>query len=231
MASSGYSGADPQTGNVTWHGPLQDVKGDHRHMPARTEAYRPGDERGHVNASSLGGGNTRSNVAAQHRDVNHGAYLSMERGERNALRGGAAIQSEKTAIVNDGPGGRPVAFQVNDSVTYADGRTQELHHSFTNESCLDQSAWNGASAALPGTFDGPNPGDGLRESMDAGSYARLMEETDAALPAVSQDYAEADFAGLPGMETNAGVEDTGPGAEDGPGADAGNDSGADPDPD
>lgn len=54
MRNPEYSTVDSQTGNVTYRGPLQIMKGDHSNMPPRTEAYLPGDERGHVNASSLG---------------------------------------------------------------------------------------------------------------------------------------------------------------------------------
>lgn len=46
---------NPYNGNVSWNGALFLQKGDHSNMPRRTDAYLPGDERGHVNASSLGG--------------------------------------------------------------------------------------------------------------------------------------------------------------------------------
>ena len=39
-------------GNVSWNGELSIQKGDHSNMPYRTDAYLPGDERGHINASS-----------------------------------------------------------------------------------------------------------------------------------------------------------------------------------
>ena len=104
-----HSSVDPNNGNVSWEGDLSIEKGDHSHMPGRTDAYLPGDERGHVNASSLGGTNTTDNIVAQHYDVNHGAYYSMEQGERTALQNGAAIDSTKTAIVNANPGDRPEA--------------------------------------------------------------------------------------------------------------------------
>lgn len=189
MRNPGYSSVNPNTGDVTYNGTLSLEKGDHSHMPSRTNAYLPGDERGHINGSSLGGGNSPSNVVAQHSDLNHGAYYSMEQGERNALRNGASIESEKTAVVNGQIGDRPSTFVVNDSVTYADGHTELIHHSFTNESNADQSAWNEAAAALPGTYDAPNPGDELRSIYDMESYASLMDETDAMLPSIEDEYA------------------------------------------
>lgn len=230
-----YSAVDLKTGNITYSGPLEITKGNHDHMPARTDAYLPGDERGHVNASSLGGGNTSSNVVAQNSDVNHGAYYSMEQGERAALQNGATIDSNKVAIVNGQPGDRPEAFMVSDTVTYADGHSETLHHSFTNESYANQQAWNDQSAALPGTFDAPNPGDGLRDSMSPEAYADLMERTDAELPGIAADYAPADFSGVPdsvaeagpaagsvsdsSAEANAGTSDADVGTDGGAGAD------------
>lgn len=230
-----HSAVDLKTGNITYSGPLEITKGNHDHMPARTDAYLPGDERGHVNASSLGGGNTSSNVVAQNSDVNHGAYYSMEQGERAALQNGATIDSNKVAIVNGQPGDRPEAFMVSDTVTYADGHSETLHHSFTNESYANQQAWNDQSAALPGTFDAPNPGDGLRDSMSPEAYADLMERTDAELPGIAADYAPADFSGVPdsvaeagpaagsvsdsSAEANAGTSDADVGTDGGAGAD------------
>lgn len=200
MRNPEYSSVNPNTGDVTYNGLLSLEKGDHSHMPNRTGAYLPGDERFHVNASSLGGDNSRNNIVAGHRDVNHGAFLSVEKGERTALQNGATIESEKTAVVNSQPGDRPSTFTVNDSVTYPDGHTESIHHSFANESHADQAAWNDMSASLPGTFDAPNPGDGLRDSMDSESYASLMESTDAELPELDIEYAPADFSGMPGLD-------------------------------
>lgn len=230
MRNPEHSSVNPNTGDVTYNGPLSLEKGDHSHMPSRTDAYLPGDERGHVNASSLGGVNTRANVVAQHSDVNHGAYLSVEKGERTALQNGATIESEKTAVVNSQPGDRPSTFTVNDTVAYPDGHTESVHHSFTNESYADQAAWNDISASLPGTFDAPNPGDGLRGSMDSESYASLMESTDTEIPGLAEDYAPADFSGVPdSTDTASATADNGVGNDTASGdcsADSGGDGGS-----
>lgn len=188
------SSTDPKTGNVTYKGSLSIMKGDHTHMPARTDAYLSNDERGHVNASSLGGINTRDNVVPQNRDVNHGSFMSMEKGECNALNSGATINSEKTAYVNGEPGSRPSAFIINDEITYADGHTETVSLSFTNESYSDQDQWNIEAAALSDTFDAPNPMDGLRDSMNEQSYSSLMEETDAYLPNIEDEYEATEIA-------------------------------------
>ena len=148
MYSNHHSSVNPNNGNVSWEGDLSIEKGNHFHMPGRTDAYLPGDERGHVNASSLGGTNTTDNIVAQHYDVNHGAYYSMEQGERTALQNGAAIDSTKTAIVNANPGDRPEAFMISDNVTYSDGHTESVHHSFTNASYTEQHSDNLQQASL-----------------------------------------------------------------------------------
>lgn len=225
MRSNSYSSTNPENGNVTWEGPLSLEKGNHDHMPSRTDAYLPGDERGHVNASSLGGNNTTDNIVPQNADVNHGGYYSMEQGERTALKNGATIDSTKTAIVDGRPGDRPNAFLVNDSVTYSDGHTEIVSNSFTNESYADQQAWNDLSASLPDTFDAPNPGDGLRDSMSTEEYADLMESTDAYLPDIADDYAPSDSSGLPGSDDVSADDDAD--ASTDTGASSGDDGGAD----
>ena len=194
MNSDKHSSVDEHTGSITWRGDLSIEKGNHSHMPARTDVYLPGDERGHINASSLGGANSPDNVVAQNYDVNHGAYYSMEEGERSTLKNGGMISSEKTAVVDAQPGGRPDVFMVSDHVTYSDGHTESVHHSFTNASYAEQQAWNDQSAALPDTFDAPNPGNVLADSMTGAEYAELMEDTDACLPGIAEDY-EAASAG------------------------------------
>lgn len=218
MRKHEYSSVDPKNGNITYSGPLEIMKGDHSNMPARSDAYLPGDERGHINASSLGGTNNSSNVTAQSKDLNHKAYLSVENGERAALKSGAAIYSEKTAIVDSKPGDRPNTFMVNDCITYTDGHTEMIHHSFVNENYALQSEWNDMTAALPGTFDAVESGDGLRDSMSSAEYTDLMEATDVGLPELDADYAPADFSSIWGNDVNgdsieadgvsAGVADT-----------------------
>ena len=147
----------------------------------------------------------------------------MEQGERSALQNGAAIDSSKTAVVNSEPGARPDLFTVTDNVTYSDGHAESIHHSFTNASYADQQAWNDMSAALPDTFDAPNPGNVLADSMSSSEYAELMENTDAELPGIAEDYAAADFSGIPGTDSVASDADT---AASGECADSSADSGS-----
>ena len=179
-------------GTITYMGTSDITKGNHNNMPQRTEAYLETDERGHIQASSLGGSNKTENVVPQSAELNHGAYYSMEKGERAALINGAAIQSEKIAYVSNQPGGRPDAFIVNDTVSYGDGQTQNIHLSFSNLTNAEQSGINAESVAQVSDMysELPNPGDNLREVMPSEEYAQLMEETDALLPNVGDFYTE-----------------------------------------
>lgn len=191
MRNPENSSIDPGNGKVGYRGLLSIEKGDHSNMPPRTAAYAPGDERGHLTASSLGGTNSENNVVPMHSNLNHGSFLHLEAGERGQLKEGHSIYSEKTAIVEGHPGDRPNTFLVNDAVTYADKHTETLYFSFTNESYADQEAWNEMSAALPDTFDAPNPNDSLRVSMSDEEYSCLMTETDSTLLNLSDEYAPA----------------------------------------
>ena len=202
-----YSYIDPETGNRIWAGPLEITPGDHHHMPQRDASYPSSEyERGHNNASSLGGGNGRDNISAQHRDVNRGAMRAVERGETAALRSGASIDSVRTVVVNGPPDSKtPEAFLISDTVTYPDGHVESIHHSFANIGYAEQAEMEAISASLPDAIDAPNPGDALRASMSPESYAELMEATDAELPSIADTYASADFSGaLPEPDTASG---------------------------
>lgn len=213
MAEKNYT-VDPVNGNVNYTGPSETTKGNHKGMPSRTEAYLPTDERGHVQASSEGGSNKRDNIVPMAHDLNHGSYLHMENAEKAAHNDGVKVTSDKTAFVDSKPGDRPTAFIVNDTLEFQDGTTQNVHLSFANMENDQQTAINNESIAaaseLMDEFD--NPGDALRESMTAEEYAALMEETDAALPNIADNFSQWDYEG-PGTglstESTADLEGTG----------------------
>ena len=180
------------SGSRGFRGSLELTSSNRSNMVSRNSAYLPSDDKGHTNAAMFGGPNNRSNVVPQSHDVNHGSYYQMEAGERTALENGASIESDKLAFASNQPGGRPDALRVNDQVTTPDGRTETISTSYTNATYAEQEAWNDASAALPDTFDAPNPGDGLRDSMSSAEYSDLMEATDSALPEVAELYEPSD---------------------------------------
>ena len=192
-----YTVVDSNTGTVTSHSNLEITKGNHKGMPSRTSAYLPGDERGHIQASSLGGSNDPSNIVPQHHDVNRYGWRDMERGETDALKNGATIDSTKIAYVDGNPGDRPSAFMVNDKITYPDGHTENVHLSFSNESYADQAEEERIVASLGDEiYDAPNP-DAARESMSPEEYKALMEEADQVDFDIRDEYAPADYSGLP----------------------------------
>lgn len=192
--------------NVTFKGNCEDVKGNHKGMPSRTSDYEPGDERGHVQASSLGGSNARSNVVPQNHDVNRGAYKSVEMGEKQAVHNGYQVETEKIAVVDTEKGNRPTTFIVNDVVTAPNGEQQELHHSFTNLSYEEQEELNESLNEHVDMLDVDNPNDSLREMMTTDEYAELMEATDQEMSSLKGEYADyvpmEDVEG--GIDTNGG---------------------------
>ena len=192
-----YTVVDSNTGTVTSHSNLEITKGNHKGMPSRTSAYLPGDERGHIQASSLGGSNDPSNIVPQHHDVNRYRWRDMERGETDALKNGATIDSTKIAYVDGKSGDRPSAFMVNDKITYPDGHTENVHLSFSNESYADQAEEERIVASLGDEiYDAPNP-DAARESMSPEEYKALMEEANQVDFDIRDEYAPADYSGLP----------------------------------
>lgn len=211
-----YSSVDTK-GNIHYSGPLEITKGNHSNMTPRTVAYLPGEnepkvgmyDRGHITASSLSphATNDKTNIAPMHSDLNRagGAYYAMEDGQRTALTNGASIHSEKTAFVGGQPDEKPSAFMVSDTITYESGQVDHVNLSFTNASYEEQQAWNDQSAALLDTFDAPNPGGGLRDSMSTAEYSELMKSTDEELPSITEEYASAGCSSLLGEDSNVSI--------------------------
>lgn len=188
MANNGTNTVDPKTGTITFRGTSESVPGNHKGMPARTDAYEPTDERGHIQASSLKGSNSPDNVVPQSKDLNHGAYYQMENAERTIAKNGGKVESEKTAFVSNQPGGRPDAFMVNDHVTHANGNVQVVHLSFANLTNAEQEGMNNTLQAHTDMLNAPNPGDSLRQSMTEQEYSELMEETEPHLSGIKEMY-------------------------------------------
>ncbi|MDO5134264.1 MAG: DNA/RNA non-specific endonuclease, partial [Eubacteriales bacterium] len=213
MGKNGTNTVDPNTGTITYSGTSESVPSSHKGMPPRTDAYEPTDERGHIQASSLSGPNTRDNVVPQSKDLNHGAYLQMENAERSIDKSGGKVESEKSAFVSNQRGGRPDAFMVNDHVTYANGHEQTVHLSFANLTNEQQESMNQALNAHTDMLNAPNPGDTLRESMSTAEYSQLMEETESYLPSVKEMYDPGTiFADLSQPEAQATLESSASGA-------------------
>jgi len=185
---------DPTSGTVESRGYLELTKGDHSNMPKRTDAYPDLYERGHLNASSLGGGNHELNIQPQAKDLNHGGFYAMEAGERAALQAGATIDSHKIAYNTSGPGTAPDCYMINDTITYPDGKTQTVHLSFANLNNAEQEAYAELLDQHTDLYDAyPNPGDIGREIFSPEEYSQLMEECEAKLDSIQDEYSE-DYA-------------------------------------
>ena len=184
----GYYTSNLETGTKSYKGPSELTESNHNGMKQRDGAYLPTDERGHIEASSLSGDNSELNVVPQAKDLNHGAYLSVENGEKYALKNGNTIISEKIAYASNQPGQRPDAFMVNDIVTMQNGQQQEIHHSFANLQNSEQEALNLELYEHSDMLNVSNQGDTLRENMSTEEYADLMEETDVELPDLKDNY-------------------------------------------
>ncbi len=192
---------DCNTGTKIYNGSSEMTKSNRSGMAAKDSSYPPFYERGHIQAASLGGTNGKENIAPMAKDLNHHSYLSVENGEKSALKKGYTVQSEKIAYASVQPGHMPDSFLVNDKVTYANGQTQEIHHSFANMMNAEQENLNATLSNYSEALNVPNPSDTLRENMSMDEYANLMEKTDDELPNLKDEYDEQIFI------TSANTED------------------------
>lgn len=94
----GYNTVDLDTGTKDYVGPSELTKGNHDGMPPRDSSYLSTDERGHIQASSLSGDNSKLNIAPQAKDLNHGAYpFSESQGQYARVQ---TMDDEKWSIIN-----------------------------------------------------------------------------------------------------------------------------------
>ena len=213
--SRGTYSVDPKTGTVTYIGECILTSGDHSNMPARTPAYPEGYERGHGHGSSVGGVNDRLNITPQAADVNHHGYASMEAGEREVLKAGGQVETEKSSVFTHKGCYVPETYQVNDTITYPTGKTQEVHLSFANLSYAEQETYaREVEAQASGMSDAwPNPGDALREEMTPAEYAKVIEETESFLPGIkdlySPDWVTVEHSDTPQAEWTADLTEDG----------------------
>ena len=76
---------------------------------------------------------------------------------------------------------------INDTFTSPDGKSQSVHLSFQNASPEEQQQWNETAEQYSDIDDYPNP-DPLRDSMSQEEYSSLMEETDAELHSIRDEF-------------------------------------------
>lgn len=198
IESNGYSFTTDDNGTVVATGDLQSstaARDGAMQASAGGSARLDNDDGGHLIAARANGPAIQENLSAQNSNLNRSSFKVMENAEQNAIRDGAKISTERTAFVgNDvAPDGsrRPDAYMVNDHITFADGKTQDVHLSFSNMSKAEQAEMNEQTSAIFDTGE-PNPGDGLRAQMTTEEYAELMEETEGDLPSIRDEFSEWD---------------------------------------
>ncbi len=200
VEANGYTFATDQNGTVTVTGDLQSetaARDGAMQANAGGSARLATDDGGHLVAARANGPAIEQNLSAQDRNLNRSSFKAMETAEQNAIKGGAKISTERTAFVSndvavDGSR-RPDAYIVNDHITFSDGKTQDVHLSFSNMSKAEQAQMNEQTSAIFDTGES-NPGDGLRGQMTTEEYTQLMEETDPELPSFQDEFSEWDVS-------------------------------------
>lgn len=203
---NGYDFVKYDNGTIVAKGKLQEQKAD-RNIRIQKEAggvYRlEHDQGGHLIAAQQNGPAIQENLSAQDGHLNQGPYKTVENAEMNVIRDAdnpGVIQTERIAYMTGvtESGGRPSAYMINDTITYADGQTQHVNLSFSNLSVQEQEEYG--QMVVDNDFTGyDNPCDTLRETMPMEEYTGLMEETDKDLPNIRDEFAmatEVEYTGL-----------------------------------
>ena len=215
IISNGYTFTTDENGSVTAKGQLQNEAADRNgtmQVNAGGSARLATDDGGHLIAARANGPAIEENLSAQDSSLNRSSYKAMENAELRAIQNGAVIHTERTSFVSndiseDGSR-RPDAYMINDNIHFADGRTQDVHLSFSNLSKNEQSQMNELSSGLFDTIES-NPEDGLRAQMSTQEYSQLMEETDQYLPSIGDEYSEWDVSTANDYMGSVAIDDSG----------------------
>ena len=182
---NGFIFTKNDTGTLTGEGHVS-TKGVKCGSRVTPEGMQPGCQRGHLIAAQQGGPNKSYNMTAQEGKLNQGAYKKVENAEVNLVKEGYDVYTSKTAYVST-KGSKPDAYMINDIITSPEGKMQSVHLSFQNMSPEMQEQLNNelAQTDVENNYDNPDP---LRESMSPEEYNSLMEETEAYLPSIKDEF-------------------------------------------
>ena len=176
---------DVETGTTVASGFYDPTPGE-RSLTLQREAggtlRGPTHQGGHLVPARANGPAIPETHFAQERDLNISSVKKLENAEyRSAVDPDVvSLYTERTAFISNQrtPTGEvPDAFLFNDTITFENGRVLDTHFSFENLPNSQQESLQEEVAQFD-IPDTPNPGDGLRESMDPLEYAELMEETE-----------------------------------------------------
>lgn len=186
--SNGYIfEVDAESGTTTARGEVKAEPASREGMNAiHPDGYDSSTDKGHLIAAAESGPAEAFNVHAQDSHLNRSQYKTVENAEVRAAKEGYNVQTEKTAYVSH-KGSKPDAYMINDTFTSPDGKSQSVHLSFQNASPEEQQQWNETAEQYSDIDEYPNP-DPLRDSMSQEEYSSLMEETDAELPSIRDEF-------------------------------------------
>lgn len=193
---NGYTFSTDDHGTVTARGELKSEKAPRDHFNAEKNGLlmEAADQKGHLIPAKNGGMAAKGNMFAQHKDLNLSTIKKVENAENRLLAQDAKIQTERIAFVSnqkkDGKA-KPDNFMINDTIRYQNGKTEQVHLSFTNMSKKDQQAIDDEPLRIPPDLE-ENSADALREQMNQKEYAKLMEATDKELPTLSDEFKQSD---------------------------------------
>ena len=197
VVSNNYEfNVDEVTGTTVTKGSLQNEKAlrnNSLQSEAGGELRESNHQGGHLVASALNGPAIPENTFAQDAHLNQSQFKTIENAERRLLsdtENVTSIQTERTAYMSNPQtekGAVPSTFMINDSIHYSNGTTENVHFSFSNMTVQQQEGIN-QELVEKVDIDMENPGDTLRESMSPEEYATLMEETDAELPNIRDEF-------------------------------------------
>ncbi len=195
--SNGYTYTVYESGTTKAEGILQDEKASRngiQYVEVGGSAKEANDQRGHLIGARFNGSVIKENLHAQDAGLNQSQYKKVENSEMNLIRNQqdpSQIYTQRIAYISNKTniGMRPDAYMVNDTITYADGRAQHVNLSFANISSKEQEQLNEVSAEIAFEVSN-NPGDVLREEMSTTEYTSLMEETDAYLSNIKDEFTE-----------------------------------------
>ncbi len=195
---------DTETGTTTASGRLQNTPAP-RNAALQREAggasRLPTDHGGHLVGARMNGPAIEENHFAQDGGINQGSFKALENAEQRQLNRGATIETERIAYMSEP--GRPSAFLVNDTITYASGKRSEVHYSVTNlsKATMDEIEAEAARLDVP---DDTGWEEMKREIYTPGELALIQETADLQYPSIREEFEEP--AG-PGPESGPSVPD------------------------
>lgn len=194
FTANGYEFTIDDSGSITAKGELQSGKAERTAFNAEKNGVlmTEGTQKGHLVPARQNGPTIKGNITAQDGHLNQSTIKKLENAETRLItnkENPVRIQSERTAFAkNQKKDGlvKPDAYMYNETLTFADGKTETVHLSFSNQSKADQAAQN----ALVNSMNADHMDSSRPSWMSAAEYNDLMEKTNAELPGIAQEFTQ-----------------------------------------